>query len=227
MKKIEYIIRENLETIHELKKKKSAIDPLCAKLVEQIFFKLALICRGFDNFYADRDRLSAEKIQWELAFSRLGIRHKQQIERSLAKLELYKFPNPPQLGEFLEWRNGIPEDEGFPDVYKAYQISVLINQQFSDYKPSCQKTYTVIKHAIDQIGSLEYRSMPQELSRKTFALNYAVSCRQFLDGELKIIPKAITNKPESHPIDKVKADEARKKAMNALRGLGLAINRPM
>ncbi len=225
MKHIGDVATTSLSTIREQKEERVMLDPLAVQLVDQIFVKMALICRGFDSFYSDRNRLNAEKTQWILAFTKLGIKTKAQIESSLNKLELHRFPNPPQLGEFLEWRNCSPQDIGLPEFEKAYHMSIRMNQQFSDYKPQCNKAYTVIRHAINSIDSMAYREMKAEKSRKMFEHAYAVACRQFMEGELKEIPKAIAEKPEEHPIDKVKSDEARKRCMDMLRSKGIAINK--
>lgn len=225
MKHVSELVPANLSDIREQKEAQVILDPLAGQLVEQIFVKIALICRGFDSFYADRNRLNAEKTQWVLAFSKLGIKTRKQIEPALNRLELHRYPNPPQLGEFLEWRKCSPQDIGLPEFEKAYQMSILINQQFSEYKPECNKTFTVIRHAINSIGTMAYREMKMDKARKMFQHAYEVACRQFMEGELKEIPKAITEKPEEHPSDKARSADARLRAMEAIRSMGINVKR--
>jgi hypothetical protein len=225
MKHIGDLVDKQLQEARNEKEERVMLDPLAWQLVDQIFVKMALLCRGFDSFYSDRNRLNAEKTQWVLAFSKLGIKSKRQIEPSLNRLESHKFPNPPQLGEFLDWRKSSPKDIGLPEFEKAYQISIQINQQFSEYRPDCNKTYTVIKHAINSIGSMAYREMKIDKARKMFEYAYDVSCRQLMDGELKEIAKAITEKPNEHPSDKARSADARLKAMEAIRGFGISVKK--
>jgi hypothetical protein len=227
MRQIKDVLADSASQNKSRVDEKIYLDPLCSHLVDQIFIKMALICRGFDAFYADRNRLNAEKMQWTLAFTKLGIRTKLQIMPALNRLELYKFPNPPQMGEFLEWRFATPQEIGLPEVGEAYRISLLINQQFSQYYCECKKTLTVIKHAINQIGSLEYREMKSDKSRKLFESNYLIACRQFMEGELKEISKALCEKPEEHPSDKKRSDDSRIKAMDAIRSMGIEISQRM
>jgi hypothetical protein len=209
MKSISEITPTILDRARESKEERTQLDPICGQLVEKVFVKIALICRGFDSFYADRNRLNAEKTQWVLAFTKLELRNQSQIQPALNKLEFYRFPNPPQLGEFLEWRHCQPEDIGFPSVDEAYQMSIRLNRQFSDYKIDDSRVETVIRHAINQIDSLTYRSMPIGKARPAFEYNYKVALRQFMEGKLEVIKKAIAEKPEPHPIDKVKSDASR------------------
>lgn len=214
-----------LEKAREAKEERTMLDPLSGQLVDKVFVKIALICRGFDSFYADRNRLNAEKTQWVLAFTKLGLRNQSQIQPSLNKLEFYRYPNPPQLGEFLEWRNCTPEDIGFPSVDEAYQMSILLNRQFSDYKINDVRVETVIRHAIRQIDSMAYRSMPISKAKPAFGYNYSVALRQFMEGKLEVIKKAIAEKPMEHPSDKPRSDEARKKAMESIRSMGINVKR--
>jgi hypothetical protein len=225
MKSIGELTPTVLDKARESKDEKNMLDPLSGQLVDKVFVKIALICRGFDSFYADRNRLNAEKTQWILAFTKLGLRNQSQIQPALNKLEFYRYPNPPQLGEFLEWRHCKPEDIGFPSVDEAYQMSILLNRQFSDYKIDDERVETVIRHAIRQIDSMTYRSMPIAKAKPAFEYNYTVSLRQFMEGKLEVIKKAISEKPEAHPSDKPRSDEARKSAMEAIRSMGINVKR--
>lgn len=233
MKNISEIIPIALDKARHEREEKNTLDPICVQLVDKIFFKLALLCRGFDSFYADRNRLNAEKNQWISAFTKLGLRNQSQIQAALNKLEFHKFPNPPQLGEFLEWRNSRPEDIGFPSVDEAYQISILINRKFSDYAHKDERVEKVIKHAINQIDSMAYRSMPIIKAKAAFEHYYAVSIRQFMDGKFENINLALEDRAketqeikrqEDTVLPQYKGIKGRDEAMKAMRGMGIAIN---
>lgn len=214
-----------LESAREEKKEQSQLNPKCSQLVDLIFIKFALLCREYDALYADTRRENAEKLQWTLAFTKLGITTKNQIQFALDKTGLHKWGKPPQLGQFLEWITPSPNDVGFPDVHKAFAIAGRINVLYGDYIHPHVATDTVIKHVIDQIGATKFRSMDEKSALKLFETYYAVSCRQYIQGELKDILRTLPQTPEPHPIDKKKSDEARRKCMEELRSKGFAIKR--
>lgn len=210
------------------------LDPLCVTLVDKIFVKLALLCRGFDSFYADRNRLNAEKTQWVLAFTKLGLRNQSQIQSALNALEFYRYPNPPQLGEFLEWRHSNPENIGFPSIDKAFQISIQLNRQFSDYSCEDSRVEKVIRHAIREIDALTYRSMPIHKAKTAFEYHYTVALRQFMEGKLDVINKSLEDR--SSETTELKNQEeiikpefknvkSHSGAMEAIRNMGIAVKR--
>lgn len=217
MKHIGDIINVDFTKVRDEKEKPTMLDPLCVKVVDQVFVKMALLCRGFDSFYADRSRLNAEKTQWVLAFTRLGLRSRSHIQLALNKLEELTPPNPVQLGVFLSWRFGTSEELGFPNIDEAYQISILMNRQFSTYVHADERVDTVIRHAISQIDCMLYRNMNAENARKTFNHYYDLSLKQFIEGKLQVIPKALPQRVEDHPSDKPRADSANAKCMDLVK----------
>lgn len=214
----------NLSQVREEKSEQAQLDPIASQIVDYVFVRLALICRGFDSFYADRNRLNAEKTLWILEFTKLGIRSRSQIEKGLSHINRMGFPNPPQLGGFLDWCTPKPEDIGLPDLRTAYNISISMNSQFSSFKPECQKTYSVIRHILEQIGSFAYRSMTADQAFKAFESYYPIACKQFMEGNLQEIPKAIPEKSPDHPDDRKRSNAARLKAMEAIRNMGIAVS---
>lgn len=105
MKHLEEIRQQGIVASAKLETS-NLINPNSEKLVNAIFAKMGLLLRGFNSYYADRARLSAEKTQWALALSKREITHYTQILAGLKRLEEYTYPNPPQLGEFLSWIEG-------------------------------------------------------------------------------------------------------------------------
>jgi replication protein P len=208
-----------IQTARDGKETQNQLDPVCVVLVDQIFIKFALLCREYDALYADKKRLNAEKVQWVRAFTKNNIRTQKQIQGGIDETERHKYGKPPQLGQFLDWCKPSPTRDGFPNTQDAFQIALLINRQFSAYSHPDSKVDTVIRHAISQIGSMNFREMTHDKAIKTFEYNYSIACRQYIEGNLQDISKALPEKPESHPIDKVKNDEARKIAMAKMRAM--------
>lgn len=214
-----------LTTAREEKMESTTLDPVCAQLVDQVFIKFALLCREYDAMYADKRRENAEKLQWTLAFTKHNLRSKAQIQHGIDQTEVHKWGKPPQLGQFLEWCKPSPESLGFPHFEQAYTASIQMNRQFSDYIHPDERVDTVIRHAITQIGSMSYREMKIENAKKTFKSYYDIALKQFIAGELKVIAKQLPERAESHPSDKKRTAEARQRAMDAIRGMGINVKR--
>lgn len=213
----------SLTVKREESKYDSSLDLHVTEVVNKLFAFFYGICRGFEKQYQDPKRLNLEKTQWIRAFMDVNLNSLEKIQLGVKKCRLESPINTPTIGQFIRWCTPEAEDIGLPTLEKAYEISIHINQQFSDYKPTCQKTYSVIKHVINQIGPMEFRSMKAEKAFKTFERYYPIACKQFVEGRLKEIPKAITNKPEEHPSDRPRSNEARLKAMEAIRNMGIKL----
>lgn len=195
MNKIGDIVNvSNFSIAVEEKKDHVFLDQLSGQVVDYIFAKFMLLCRGFDSLYSDIKRLKAEKTQWTSTFSKRKIQRIEQVKHGLYRLEEHKFPNPPQLGEFLEWCKPTSEEIGLPSVEKAYLLSLQMNERFPEEIFLEEKVAEVIRHVISQIGSTQYRQMRQSDSIKTFEHYYSISIRQLIDGELKEVNKAIEDK---------------------------------
>jgi hypothetical protein len=162
--------------------------------VDFVFGKLMLICRGFDALYSDMRRLKAEKTQWSLAFSHKKIYEMSQIKHALNKLIDYKYPNPPQIGEFLSWCNPNPQDLGLPSVDEAFEQAC---KRASPYNKDFKFTHNVVYHAYSMMSSYDYVNLPRATTFPIFARNYEITVRMFVNNEpLKKIPIAITHDKE-------------------------------
>jgi hypothetical protein len=195
---------------------KATLNPKSCQLVDLIFGKFLLLCRGFDSLYSDINRLKAEKTLWFSYFTKHGITEETQVRRALERLETWGYANPPQLGLFMTWCKPSFEEMGFPSVERAYLISLKLNQQFAESLNLDAKVETVIRHAINQIDALTYRMMPATEAKKAFSHYYMVALRQFEEGELKLIEKALPEKANNHPVDREKADKARVECLKAI-----------
>lgn len=201
----------------------TALDLHVTHVVNNLFAFFYGICRGFEKQYHDPKRLNLEKTQWIMAFMDIGFNTLERVQLGLKKCRLESPINTPTIGQFIRWCTPDPQDIGLPTLEQAYEISIRINSQFSDYKPTCPKTFSVIRHVISQIGSMEFRSMTADKAFKTFERYYPIACKQFVEGRLKEIPKTITDKPEEHPSDRLRSDGARLKAMEAIRKMGISV----
>lgn len=229
MEKIADVLNANIHSLENKRYEKNIaqeLNPKTVAIINRLFVVFESICRGFEKQYSDNQKkLNLEKIQWTRAFMDAGISTIEQLEFGIKKCRLESPINTPTIGQFVKWCAPEPKDLGLPTVEEAYKLSLLINRQFSDYKPDCAKTYTVIKHAISQIGPSEYRSMKADTAFKTFERYYAITFRQFVEGRLSEIPLAISEKPLPHPIDRERANEARLRAMEAIRNMGISVTR--
>lgn len=221
MKHISNII--DLSKVQAEKEAKEPPTKESAAVINWLFKELRSNFTAFKQAWPDQETYNQAKKTWLKAFVLAGISRVEQLQHGLNKCYLMEKPFVPTAGEFIAWCRPNPQDLGFPCFDEAYVISIEINRQFSDYKHKDDRVYTVIKHAIAQIGSGAYREMKIESAKKAFKSYYEIALKQFMEGELKIIAKQLPVKAEEHPSDKARSDEARKRCMDALRGKGIEI----
>ncbi len=195
-----------------------------ATVINSLFSELTANFTAFHVAWPTEEVRNTAKRVWIKAFLLAGISRSEQIQHGLNHCYLMESPFVPTVGQFISWCKPTPQSMGFPTTEEAYTASIVMNRQFSDYKHPDDRVDTVIRHAIHQIGSMTYREMKIDNAKKTFKTYYDIALRQFMEGELKVIPKALPEKAEAHPQDRERSDEARKKCMDMLRSKGIAIN---
>jgi len=215
----------DLSQIREEKEKMSQPSRESAEVINWLFKELRSNFTAFKQAWPDQESYTQAKKTWLKAFVLSGINRIEQLQHGLNKCYLMEKPFVPTPGEFIAWCKPSPQDLGFPSPEEAYVISIKMNIQFSDYRHKDDRVDAVIRHAIGQICPSTYREMKVDNAKKTFKTYYDIALRQFLDGELKIIPKALPEKAEAHPADKPRSDEARLRAMEAIRSMGINVKR--
>lgn len=194
-----------------------------AHVVNVLFNELKSIFPAFRQAWPTNEDLGRAKISWVKAFQAVKLCRIGQLRRGIEKCRLSGRPFAPSVGEFIEWCKLSPEDLGLPHLHEAFVIAGRMNVLYGDYIHDNIATHTVLKHVLARIGSQKFREMNERDAIKVFTHYYTVACRQYAEGEIKPLAIAIAEKPEPHPVDKVKTDEARKKAMDAIRGFGVVI----
>ena len=185
----------NLSQAREDKQEQQLVNQLCIVLVDYIFTNFFLGCRGADKLFSDNKRLQAEKKLWAIAFTRRQFVTKKDIHFGLLKLETHDKALPPNLGEFLKWCTPSPEDIGFLNDNQAYLKALDINSPYSDKgKGLSPEQLAVIQHAISETGSHKLRNDREAVVKPLFVHNYNVALRDYLQGKLKPINKALEDK---------------------------------
>ncbi len=156
-----------------------SLNQLSCNIVDKIFGSFMLLCRGFDALYADTNRLKAEKTQWFMHFTKNGIIAISQVQRGMDRLSLHRHPNPPQLGEFLDWCNPSGEELGIPDVRVAYKQAVSNSYPGSDKRWDHPAVYTAWR----QTGSENLSKLPSAQSYPMFERNYEIIKRRLIAGD--------------------------------------------
>ena len=185
----------NISESPEEAKVQSILDPLSVKLVEYVFAKFYLLCRGADALFSDVKRLHAEKTQWQSCFSREGYTSIEHIRKGLLRLERHKYPNPPQLGEFLSWNMASGEDYEFLSKEQAYKRAYQIMRD-GDVTGLSVEQVLIIRHTIRESDSHFLKNNSMTKTQPVFYRNYEISVRDFILGKLKDIPKGIEDKTE-------------------------------
>ncbi len=223
MKHISNLINlSDMRTQKEHETKESACSET-AEVINWLFTELRGSFSAFKQAWPTHEEYRCAKKVWLKAFMLAGINKVEQIQHGLNKCYLLEKPFVPSPGEFIAWCNPSPTDMGLPILEKAYDISIQMNVQFSTFKPDCNKAHSVIRHVIEQIGATQYRSMVSADSFKAFERYYAIACKQFMNGELVEIPRAICDDAPPNHVDKVRNDAARALCMDKLRKIGVKV----
>lgn len=164
-------------------------DDRIIKLINQIFGLFFALCRNFDNYYLDPEKLKAEKTQWYMRFKELGLTDSDHISKGIDKTRIQAPVNPPRLSEFIEWCSLIPLLEEPPPFEIAYKECCLKSHPSAD---KSKWSHVVVYHSWQEMGSFNFSSKPEALSRKMYAHYYQYTLEQYKAGkELKSIPLAI------------------------------------
>lgn len=167
------------------------LNPDAMKLVDMVFFKFCIIYpNAFDSMYADEQRLIATKTLWASTFTRMKILTPKQIKGALEKCELSPYPNPPQLGKFVEWCTPSAEEFGLLGKEQAYTRAYEFMRD-GDTMGMSDDQVTILIHAINQSDRHFLRNNSKSITEPVFYRNYEIAIKQFIAGELKPIPKAI------------------------------------
>lgn len=159
------------------------------KLINQIFGLFFALCRNFDNYYSDPQKLKAEKTQWYMRFKELGLTDSEHVNKAIDNTRIQAPVNPPRLSEFIEWCNLTTKLENPPPFEIAYKECCAKSH------PSADKStwsHVVVYHSWQEMGSFNFSNKPEALSRKMYTHYYQYTLEQYKAGkELKSIPLAI------------------------------------
>lgn len=193
-----YVSENNVSKIDEEKTK---------KILNRLFVRFERIFPKFWVNIQSQEHLNGIKDEWFECFQRSNIKNVEMFQYGIRYAQDCKEEYLPKASTFIRWCTNIePVFLGFMDYRQAFNIAVQINQQFSKYRYDDEKMDLIIRHAVNQIGTMDFRAMDSESALKVFERYYAVACRQYLHGELKHIDKAIENKQkETEELEKRKA----------------------
>lgn len=198
MKKINEIVDLNQFGKHLTDNKVSKIDEeKTKKILNRLFVRFERIFPKFWVNIQSQEHLNGIKDEWFECFQRSNIKNIEMFQYGLRYAQECKEEYLPKASTFIRWcTNMEPIFLGFMDHREAFYIATKINQQFSNYRYEDEKIDLIIRHAVRQIGTMDFRAMDSETGLKIFERYYAVACRQYLHGELKHIDKALEDKQD-------------------------------
>jgi hypothetical protein len=206
---------DDLKRNREEKLLNQSLDEKTIKIVNLLFQELQSIFPAFKQAWPTEECFQRAKRNWVKAFMVSGINNIAQLKFGIRKCILSESPFVPTSGQFISWCTPQPEDLGLPTVEEAFTQSIRMTSEF--YEPLYNDSELVIKHSLDQIetgvGIGNYKFMMHNKGKKLFEYYYKVSIKQFIDGNLHMIQKAISEKPEEHPIDEEKSRKIREQTM--------------
>lgn len=164
-------------------------------LVNKVFAYFALICRGFNAFYAEPGKLELEKQIWCKAFADNGVSSDDQIERGISRLLLNSHVNPPQLGVFMAWMRKTPQELGIPDSEAAYR-ECLKNMHPPAYGETKTWSHEAVRTAYMKSGdTYTWRNNNGEKHKVIFKKHYEEAVNAALEAENR---KGLTHDKDDH-----------------------------
>lgn len=201
---------KNIEESKDIKTKS-------AEVINWLFTHLISNFPAFKHAWPTKVQYDEAKRLWLNAFFISKITRVEQIRYGLDRCVMMETPFVPSPGQFISWCKPNMRELGLPEYHEAFRVAVRMNQIHGDFIPEHLPTYIVIGHAINQIGASKFRIMSERDAFKTFEFFYNIAARQYVDGDIKDIPKTLPKTPAPHPIDRERADKARKMAMVSMR----------
>lgn len=167
--------------------------PKASRLVDGLFSLFWSMCDGWNSQFPVPEKLALLKEQWILAFMETGFTTNEQIAHGISTLRKQKkLIYTPAIGHFLEWCKTPLNDAVFYSPDQAYQVAYAIMR---DETPSdiTDEQLLVIKHTIKSSESWFLKSNNKHVTQPVFFRNYEITLRDFSEGKLKPIPKALPN----------------------------------
>jgi hypothetical protein len=186
----------DLSSINNFEQQENSEEKKTGEVINWLFRELREIFRAFTFAWPTQDDYQSAKRIWLKVFMLAGINTVEQIQHGLNKCYLMTKPYVPNPGEFVEWCKPSAEDLGLPDVHKAFEICVFLNQAYSNNNHNHIATNTVLKHVIKQIGASKLRTLSEKEGYKLFGHYYTVACREYVEGIIQDILPAIEQKKE-------------------------------
>jgi len=178
----EKVDEENIQGLHEEQTK---------RIINYLFSKFEAIFPKFWVNIKSQEHLNSMKREWFDCFRKSGISNSKLFQRGLDVASESTEEYLPKASKFIEWCRTVP---GMPDSISAFNIACDMNQMFSEYSHEDANVDMVIRHAVSQLGSKDFREMPRTKSMQLFEHAYEVACRQLAEGKLKPIQKAIEDR---------------------------------
>lgn len=201
-------------------------DERTKKVLNRLFTRFESIFPKFWVNIKSQEHLNGIKTEWFKCFQKANLFDTRLIEIGLDKARASLDEYLPKASKFIEW---CTEDESkscvLPDAYEAFKLCGLINQKFSDYIHPDIRIDTILHRVIREIGAIRLREMNEKSAFKLFENVYCMVCRQFIEGKIEKVQRALPEKSEFHPEDRERSNAARKKCMEMLREKGIAIQR--
>jgi len=197
MEKISDVLNvHSFSVAKEEKENETYLCPHATEVVNKLFALYYVHCRGFEKQYEDKKKLKMEKTQYIIAFTEKGFISFEKIKFGVKRLSDNPPINTPSMGQFIQWCQPTTDDLGLLTPTQAYKKAFdLISPYTKDdtEKGLGDAQLAIIKHAISETGSYDLRNLPQSKSQPIFERNYEIAVRDYNNGSLKGIAKAITD----------------------------------
>lgn len=109
--------------------------------------------------------------------------HREQISHELLRIALFKAETQsaylPDLREFLQLCEPVPEEHGFPSLKDAYSHAV----RQSHHATRSEWAHKAVFHAAKVVGGYELKNAPESDTRRKFEAAYLDVVKRMMSGE--------------------------------------------
>jgi len=172
------------------------LNPEAVRIVDGLFTLFYGSCRGFDKQFCDpttgkpSKRLSIEKTQWYRVFTDESLTDMQKIKLGMKRFRIESPINVPTVGQFVQWCTPSMQDLGLLPKEQAYNkaYELLRGSPLDDLT---EPMVMVLRHAVNATDRVFMRSNSIAVTQPVFYRNYDIAVRDYIQGKLKPIPKAL------------------------------------
>jgi hypothetical protein len=164
-----------------------------AHIVNLLFQELKASFPAFRQAWPTDEDFNRAKLTWVRAFADAKINTIEQLRHGIKKCRLSTSPFAPSVGQFIQWCSPSAEDFNLWTKEQAYSL-VFVYMRGEKIEGLSEDQKLILQHVIQETDAFFLKSNTMSKTMPVFFRNYEIAVRDFLNGKLKPIARAIENK---------------------------------